>query len=204
MFDERFHFLISYLTALANYAKDFHYYCKSFGVHLFCDEVFDGLYDYTDQIRENVMLGSGVLPHSSRGYLMAAIPMVMPIDDDEYKNFEMLMGLLEMGRLIVNDMKGTSRGQNALLDDIAGHIDKMCGLTFLQLRKFDNVHEGKNFTKEECKACVERAVDRAKAELAKINYDKVADQIIATSGQQQMLEGEEENTLDKLSKKLGI
>ena len=202
--DERFHFLVSYLIALANYAKDFHYYCKSFGVHLFCDEVYDGLYEFTDTIRENIMLGSGVLPHSSQGYLLAAAPMVMPITDNEAANFEMLMGLLEWGKLTVNDIKGTSRGQNALLDEVASHIDKMIGLTFLQMRKYGEVavQESKNFTKEECKGCIERAVDRAKAELAKINYEKVAATVAGYSNQQAAMC--EDDTLDKLSKKLGV
>ena len=206
---DKFHFLVSYLTALANFAKDFHYYCKSFGKHLFADEVYDGLYDFTDTIRESVMLASNTLPFSSRKYLSAATMLVPPITNDEQANLEMLEALLNVGRDLVNNFEGTSRGQNALLDEIAGHLDKMAGLTFLQLRKYEvevevSVKESKGYTKEECKACVERAVDRAKAELAKIDYEKVADQIVAYSGQQQMLEGEEESTLDKLIKKLGV
>ena len=204
---DKFHFLVSYLTALASFAKDFHYYCKSFGKHLFADEVYDGLYDFTDSIRESVMLASNILPFSSRKYLAAASMLVPPITNDEQANLEMLEALLNVGRDFVNNFEGTTRGQNALLDEIAGHLDKMAGLTFLQLRKYEvevtvAVKEAKDYTKEECKACVEKAVDRAKAELAKIDYPKVAAEVLDYSNQQAVLE--EESTLDKLSKKLGV
>ena len=205
---DKFHFLVSYLTALASFAKDFHYYCKSFGKHLFADEVYDGLYDFTDSIRESVMLASNILPFSSRKYLAAASMLVPPITNDEQANLEMLEALLNVGRDFVNNFEGTTRGQNALLDEIAGHLDKMAGLTFLQLRKYEvevtvAVKEAKDYTKEECKACVEKAVDRAKAELAKIDYPKVAAEVLDYSNQQAVLETEE-STLDKLSKKLGV
>ena len=201
---ENFHFLVSYLIALQAYAKDFHYYCKTFGKHLFADVVQDDLYDYIDQIKENVMLGSGVLPYSSRKYLAAAVPLVAPITGDDAKDLEMLKAFLEYGQKVVNNIEGTTRGQNALLDDIASHLDKAIGLTFLQLRKIlpTEVQESE-YKKEECKACIEKAVDRAKATLAKIDYDKVAKTVLDYEAQN-LLVAEEESTLDKLERKLGI
>jgi hypothetical protein len=115
----------------------------------------------------------------------------------------MMKAFIDMVRGMIKDMDAPSRGAASLLDSIGEHMDKMSGLLFLQVKEAP-VHEAKGYTKEECKACVEKAVDRAKAVLAKIDYEKVADRIIAYSGQQQMLEGEEESTLDKLSKKLGV
>ena len=193
--------MISYLTALASFAKDFHYYCKSFGKHLFMDEVYDNLYEYTDEIRENVILCSGELPYSSRRYLSAAAELVPQInEDDEKLNLEMLKELLEVGKARVNVIEGTSRGQNALLDDIAGHLDKMIGLTFLQLRKYgEPVAEAKV---EHCKACTEKAIDRAEAILADIDRDKVAKTVLDYEAQNVLVA--EESALDKLSKKLGV
>lgn len=201
-----FHFLVVYLIALQAYAKDFHYYCKSFGKHLYADIVQDDLYDYIDEIKENVMLGSGTLPFSSKGYLQAASVLVPPITNDDLQNLTMLKGLIDFGRIFVNSTEGSSRGENAILDAIAGHLDKASGLAFLQLRKFTPIEikvQESEFKKEECKACIEKAVDRAKAILAKIDYDKVADTVLDYEAKN-VLVAEEESTLDKLSKKLGV
>ena len=202
---EKYNLLISLLIAVCNYAKDIHYNVKGsafYGKHLFADVILDGLDEVIDDIRENILLGNGVEPLHSSKYLRAAAELVPPIAPDDRTNFVMMKGLVDRVRGMIKGMDAPSRGANSLLDSIGEHMDKMAGLLFLQVKEAP-VHEGKGFTKEECEGCVERAIDRAKAELAKIDYEKVADQIIATSGQQQMLEGEED-TLDKLSKKLGV
>ena len=49
---------------------------------------------------------------------------------------------------------------------------------------------------------MEKAVDRAKAILAEIDYDKVAETVLDYSNQHAAMC--EEDTLDKLSKKLGV
>ena len=202
---EKYNLLISLLIATCNYAKDIHYNVKGsafYGKHLFADLILDGLDEVIDDIRENILLGNGVEPLYSSKYLRAAAELVPPIAPDDRTNFVMMKGLVDRVRGMIKGMDAPSRGANSLLDSIGEHMDKMAGLLFLQVKEAP-VHEGKGFTKEECEGCIERAIDRAKAELAKIDYEKVADQIIATSGQQQMLEGEED-TLDKLSKKLGV
>lgn len=202
---EKYNLLISLLIAICNYAKDIHYNVKGsafYGKHLFADVILDGIDEVIDDIRENILLGNGVEPLHSSKYLRAAAELVPPIAPDDRTNFVMMKGLVDRVRGMIKGMDAPSRGANSLLDSIGEHMDKMAGLLFLQVKEAP-VHEGKGFTKEECEGCVERAIDRAKAELAKIDYEKVADQIIATSGQQQMLEGEED-TLDKLSKKLGV
>ena len=203
---EQFNLLISMLIAISNYAKDLHYNVKGsafYSKHIFADLILDGLDEACDDIRENVLLGNGVEPLHSSMYLRAAAELVPPITPDDRTNFIMMKAFIDMVRGMIKDMESPSRGAASLLDSIGEHMDKMAGLLFLQIKEA-SVHEAKGYTKEECKACVERAVDRAKAKLAKINYEKVADKIIAYSGQQQMLEGEEESTLDKLSKKLGV
>lgn len=207
------HLLIIYLTALANFAKDFHYYCKSFGKHLYADVIEDNLYSLLDEIKENVLLGSGKLPMSSKNYLTVAAIMTPQIVDDDKQNLMLMYEFLKYGQKLVNDMVGITRGENALLDEIAGHLDKAAGLTFLQLRKFTpieiKVQESVNV--EHCKACIEKAVDRAKATLAKIDRDKVAKTVLDYEAQNLLVAEEEEiteedvkDTLDLLAKKLGV
>lgn len=199
---DNFHLLISYLTALANFAKDFHYYCKSFGKHLFADVAYDNIYDYLDEIKENVLLGGRELPRSSKQYLMAAAILAPTITEDDVVNLKLFAKFVKFGVDLVNKMEGTTRGQNALLDEIAGHLDKTAGLLFLQLRKYGGVFESDNFKKEECEGCTQRAVDRAKAVLAKIDYDKVAKTVLDYEAQNLLVA--EESTLDRVSKKLGL
>ena len=203
---EQFNLLISMLIAISNYAKDLHYNVKGsafYSKHLFADLILDGLDEACDDLRENVLLGNGIEPLHSSQYLRVAADLVPPVTSDDRTNFMMMKAFVDTIRGMIEGMEAPSRGANSLLDSIGEHMDKMAGLLFLQTKEIV-LQESKGFTKEECKACVERAVDRAKAELAKIDYAKVADQIIAYGGQQQMLEGEEEDTLDKLSKKLGV
>lgn len=202
MMNEKYSLLISYLIALQSFAKDFHYYCKTFGLHLFMDEVADGLFDYTDSIRESVILSGGELPLSSKKYLEKAAELIPTIEDDDRGNLELLDSFLKRGAEIVEGIKGTTRGQNALLDDIAGHLDKMIGLTFLQLRKFNNISEGAEFKKEECEGCEETPVDRKEAKRAKIDGDEVAKTVRKYEDNNILVA--EESTLDRLSKKLGL
>lgn len=200
--DKQFHILVAYLIALQNYAKDFHYYCKSFGKHLFCDVISDDLYDYTDEIRENVMLGNEELPLPCKIYLDLAAELAPMVTSDDRLNLLNLYEFLKTGSAIISVITANSRGENAILDEIAGHLDKGKGLTFLQLRKFGTpVTEAEV---EHCKACSQKAIDRAKAKLAKIDYDNVAKTILDYEAQNLLVAEEEENTLDKLSKKLGI
>ena len=201
---DNFHFLIVYLMALQAFAKDFHYYCISFGEHLYADVVQDDLYDYIDQIKENVLLGSGELPYSSKRYLASAAVLTPTICENHVLNMTLLQSFIGLGQEIVSAMEGTTRGQNAILDEIAGHLDKAAGLAFLQCRKFEaEVQESAKV--EHCKACIEKAVDRAKATLAKIDYDEVARTVLDYEAKNLLVaEEEEESTLDKLSKKLGV
>lgn len=192
------------LVAICNYAKDLHYNVKGsafYSKHIFADLLLDGLDEACDDLRENVLLGNGVEPLHSSLYLRAAAEMVPPITPDDRINFVMMKVLIDMVRGMIKDMEAPSRGANSLLDSIGEHMDKMSGLLFLQVKE-NAVQESKNFTKEECKGCIERAVDRAKAELAKINYDKVAATVAGYSNQQAAMC--EDDTLDKLSKKLGV
>ena len=201
---EQYNLLVSLLIAVSNYAKDIHYNVKGsafYSKHIFADLILDGLDEACDDIRENVLLGNGVMPLHSSLYLRAAVELVPPITQDDRLNFVMMKALVDMVRGMVQGMEAPSRGANSLLDSIGEHMDKMSGLLFLQIKE-SAIEEGEGYTKKECKACVEKAVDRAKAVLAKIDYPKVAAEVLDYSNQQAVLE--EESTLDKLSKKLGV
>ena len=78
-------------------------------------------------------------------------------------------------------------------------------MLFLQTRddgSEQKVSEGE-FKKETCKGCVEREVDRAKAEVAEIDRKKVADRVLDYEAQN-LLVAEEESALDRVAGKLGI
>ena len=191
--------------AIRNYSKDIHYNSKGaafYSKHLLADLVLDGLDEKIDDIKENVFLGSGVEPLPSGRYLMAAAALVPPISNDDKLNFIMLKGLVNRVRGLIKDIEAPSRGAGSLLDSIGEHLDKMAGLLYLQV-KDGEVHEAKDYTKEECDGCTEKAVDRAKAHLANIDYDKVADTVKKYEAEN-VLVAEEEETLDKLSKFLGV
>ena len=202
---EQYNLLVSLLIAVSNYAKDIHYNVKGsafYSKHEFADVIGGDLgTTVIDDLRENVLLGNGVIPLHSSLYLRAAAELVPSITQDDRLNFVMMKALVDMVRGMVQGMEAPSRGANSLLDSIGEHMDKMSGLLFLQIKEAP-VHEAKDYTKEECKACVEKAVDRAKAVLAKIDYPKVAAEVLDYSNQQAVLE--KENALDRLSKKLGV
>ena len=54
------------------------------------------------------------------------------------------------------------------------------------------------------KAATETPVDRKEAKVAKFDYDKVAAKVLDQEAQNLLVAESEEDTLDKLSKKLGI
>jgi DNA-binding ferritin-like protein len=200
---EQFNLLISYLVAICNYSKDIHYNSKGsafYSKHILADLVLDGLDEKIDDIKENVFLGNGIEPLPSGRYLMAAAALVPPISKEDRLNFIMLKGLVNRVRELIKTMEGPSRGANSLLDAIGEHLDKMAGLLHLQVK--DNAVSESEFKKEECEGCTERDVDRAKAELAKVDLNKVAEVTLDQSNQHAAMC--EENTLDKLSKKLGL
>ena len=69
-----------------------------------------------------------------------------------------------------NQASHRRRAENVILDSIAEKMAHAKTLLEIELRHFDNI--GESLKKEECEGCVERAIDRAKAELAKIDYEK--------------------------------
>jgi len=202
-----YNLLIVLLMIIQSFAKDIHYTAKGpafYAKHIFVDLVGDDIDGFIDDIKENVFLGQGIVPPASKNLFMAAAvgaQEVMPLD---VANFMILKEFVDKVRELIKDMEAPSRGANSLLDSIGEHMDKMSGLLFRQLTQ-GMLNEAKDFSVEHCKGCVERAVDRAKAELAKIDYDKVAATVAGYSNQcAAMCEDNEEDPLEKLSKKLGL
>ena len=192
---------------IQGFAKDIHYTAKGpafYAKHIFVDLVGDDIDGFIDDIKENIFLGQGIIPPASKNLFMAAAvgaQEVLPLD---VANFMILKEFVDKVRELIKDIEAPSRGANSLLDSIGEHMDKMSGLLFRQLTQ-GAINEAKDFSVEHCKGCVERAVDRAKAELAKIDYDKVAKTVLDQEAQNLLVaEEKEEDTLDKLSKKLGI
>lgn len=201
---EKFQLLISMLMAICNYSKDIHYNAKGsafYSKHLLADLMLDDLDEKIDDIKENVFLGNGVQPLPSGRYLVAAAALVPPVTADDRLNFLLLKALINKVRGLIKNVEAPSRGANSLLDAIGEHLDKMNGLLYLQVKEETPVLEGE-FKKEDCEGCTERAIDRAKAELAKVDLDDVAKTVKKYEAENVIVA--EESTLDKISKKLGI
>lgn len=202
--------LIVMLMAIANYAKDIHYTCAgqaAYSKHLFADLLQDDLYEFIDDLKENVYLGQQKYPESSRVYLLAAARMIPSIDVEDKQKFMMIAELIDETRQLLEGIEAPTRGVGSLLDNICEHLDKCCGLLFLQTRddgSEEKVSEGE-FKKESCKGCVEREVDRAKAEVAEIDRKKVADRVLDYEAQNLLVaEEKEESALDRIAGKLGL
>jgi len=214
MVDEKFNDLIALLLAIANYAKDIHYNCggsAAYSKHLFADLLEDDLYDYIDQIKENIFLANGQEPLSSRVYLVGASLLIPPIDvPSDFLKFVKIKNLIDKCSDLLESFGGVSRGANALLDDIAGHMDKCKGLLHLQLKvipaeepRVTRVEEGVKV--DHCDCAVEKVIDRAKAIIAKIDQNKVAETVKDYEAKNLLVAEEEEDIiLNKISEKLGV
>ena len=204
----QFNILIVLLMVIQGFAKDVHYTAKGpsfYAKHIFADLVGDDIDGFIDDIKENVFLGTGVVPLASKEYFRIAAltaPEVMPVD---LINFMILKSFIDKVREIIKGMEAPTRGANSLLDSIGEHMDKMSGLIFRQLTQ-GALNEAEGFKKEDCEGCAERAVDRAKVEMAKIDYDKVAKTVLDQEAQNLLVaeDKQEEDLLEKLSKKLGL
>ena len=203
----QYNLLIVLLMIIQCFAKDIHYTAKGpafYAKHIFVDLVGDDIDGFIDDIKETVFLGQGIIPPASKNLFMAAAvgaPEVLPLD---IANFMILKEFVDQVRGLIKNMEAPSRGANSLLDSIGEHMDKMSGLLFRQLTQ-GAINEAEGFKVEHCKGCVEKAVDRAKAELAKIDNNKVAKTVLDYEAQNLLVaEEKEEDTLDKLSKKLGV
>lgn len=123
---EQFNQLIVLLMAIEGKAKDIHYTCSGanfYGNHLFADRIADGIDDFIDSIKETCILGHGEKPLIAADYYIGAGHKLY-----SGVTFETLLELIIECLDHIEKMKNLSRGDNKLLDDIAGKLQNDKGL----------------------------------------------------------------------------
>lgn len=197
---EKVNELIARLTAISNFCKDIHYNNVTYQDHLLADRVNDDFDTDLDDIKEQLIIANKELPLASKEYLKRAIEFIPNVNAEENKvNWLALEGLLIETRDLLTEMKMKDRGSNALLDNIAQKINTDLALLFIQTRRADKIEEA---VEQDHEAATETPVDR------KEYSDKVPE---ISNVQKKTLEYDkqnvlvaEENTLDKVARKLGI
>lgn len=118
--------LITYLLAIANYAKDIHYNCSGpnfYGDHLFADRFVEGIYEYIDQLKEVCLLGHNFKPLHSSEYLKRASEII-PAGAD----FKAIRTLMVDTLVVIENIRGVSRGDENLIGAIAQDVQNNVGL----------------------------------------------------------------------------
>ena len=214
---DKYNLLVVLLQAYLNTCKDFHYFCKSFALHLLADEIMgDDLQDTIDSIKENVFIAEGKDPLSAKKYAEATAKATPETKGTDAANLKQLLELAKKIENLVNAEKPERRAINVLLDSVADVMAHAETLINIELRKevitedFEAIEEymsgiiaeAEEVLKVEKKG-TKTPVDREKAERAKIDYDRVENTVNDYEAQN-LLVAEEDSTLDKLSKKLGL
>lgn len=124
--------LISYLIAIANFAKDIHYSTHGeafYAKHEFADLIQSDLNDYIDLIKEICLLGNEIAPLPSGEYLSRATSLIpLREENNDRQNFEKMKNLLIETLSLLEGMDNLTRGENNLLDDIAQNLQQKLGL----------------------------------------------------------------------------
>ena len=131
---EQINKIIFLLLALANFSKDIHYTCNSIEIHKFMDDIYDGLYDFIDEIKETCILGNDLEPLPSAEYLDGAKPLIPMIMDDMQANFKAMQNLLIAALSAIENTPGTTRGEQSLIDGIAQDLQGKLGLVNRQVK----------------------------------------------------------------------
>ena len=200
--EEKFNKLIVLLQAYMNACKDFHYFCKSYALHLLADEInSDDFYDLIDEIKENVFIAQGQQPLSGKEYAVRTATETPDVKEYDEDNLMQLYNMAAEIEDLANSIKAKRRAENVILDSIAEKMAHAKTLLEIELRHFDNI--GESLKKEECEGCEEKPVDRRKYKMGKIDDDKVA-KTVRDYEEQNLLVAEGKSTLDKLASKLGV
>ena len=199
---EKFNDLIVLIQAFQNACKDFHYFCHSYSLHLLADEInSDDLYDIIDSIKENVFIAEGKDPLKGKEYAQKVAEKTPEVKGTDKENLGNLLALITEIKFLVNGVKTEERAWNVILDNVADKMAHAKTLVNIEMRHFeDKIAE--EFDKEENKGQDEKEVDRKEAKITPIDYDLVAKTV--RDYEEQNLFVAEEDTLDKLSKKLGV
>lgn len=199
---EKFNELIVLIQAFQNACKDFHYFCHNYARHLLADEINnDDLYDIIDSIKENVFVAEGEDPLKAKEYAQKVAEKTPELKGTDKENLGNLIALVTEIKFLVNGIKTDERAYNVLLDNVADIMAHAKTLLNIEMRAFEE-KISEDFKKEENEGQAEKPVDRKKVKVAPINYDEVA-KTVRRYEDQNLLVAEEE-TLDKLSKKLGL
>lgn len=200
--EEKFNKIVVLLQAYMNACKDFHYFCDSFALHLLADEInSDDFYDIIDSIKENVFIAEGKKPLTGKEYatqIAEATPEVQGSNED---NLMQLYNLADEVEKTANSIKAKRRAENVILDNIADKMAHAKTLLTIELEGYEQI--GESIKKEENEGQDEKPVDRKEYKIAKVDGDKVA-KVVRKYEEENLLVAEEESTLDKLSKKLGV
>lgn len=199
---EKFNELIVLIQAFQNACKDFHYFCHNYARHLLADEINnDDLYDIIDSIKENVFVAEGEDPLKAKEYAQKVAEKTPELKGTDKENLGNLIALVTEIKFLVNGIKTDERAYNVLLDNVADIMAHAKTLLNIEMRAFEE-KISEDFKKEENEGQAEKPIDRKKVKMAPIDYDKVA-KTVRNYEEQNLLVAEEE-TLDKLSKKLGL
>ena len=199
---EKYNELIVLIQAFQNACKDFHYFCHSYALHLLADAINDDdLYDILDSIKENVFIAEGKDPLKAKEYAQQVAEKTPELKGTDSENLQELMAMALDIAGMADHMKGEKRAWNVLLDNIADKMTHAVTLMAIELRTF-NGKISEEFKKEENGGQAERPVDREEAEVAKVDKEAVAKKVLDYEAQNLLVA--EEETLDRLTKKLGI
>ena len=199
---EKFNDLIVLIQAFQNACKDSHYFCHSYSLHLLADAINDDdLYDIIDSIKENVFIAEGKDPLKGKEYAQKVAEKTPEVKGTDKENLGNLLALITEIKFLVNGVKTEERAWNVILDNVADKMAHAKTLVNIEMRHFeDKIAE--EFDKEENKGQDEKEVDRKGAKITPIDHDLVAKTV--RDYEEQNLLVAEEDTLDKLSKKLGV
>ena len=214
---DKFNLLVVLIQAYQNACKDFHYFCDSYALHLLADEVnSDDFYDIIDSIKENVFIAEGKDPLPAKKYAEATAKATPETKDTDEGNLKQLLELADRIEEHADSIEPEMRAFNVILDSVAEKMAHAKTLLRIELRKAGIsesmdieisecintlINEAKEVLKVEKKG-TETPVDRKEVKVAEIDSDKVMRTIKDYEAKNLLVA--EENTLDKLERKLGI
>ena len=199
---EKFNDLIVLIQAYQNACKDFHYFCHSYADHLLADAINDDdLYDILDSIKENVFIADGKTPLKAKEYAQKVAEKTPELKGTDKENMGDLLALVTETKTLANSIKTEERAWNVLLDSISDKMAHAKTLLNIEMRKFeDKISE--DLEKEENKGQDEVPVDRKEIKAKYPNGEEVAKKVLDYEAQNLLVA--EEETLDRLTKKLGL
>ena len=125
--------ILIYLTAVAGLAKDLHYTLSGesfYGNHLLMDRIYDGLYDFVDEIKENYFMYLGLDVPKSKDVFEQAAELLDGLDTTG-KRLRTLLEYLKDIVYLCDEAANNDKydcGDNDLLGRIASKMKNDIGL----------------------------------------------------------------------------